>query len=128
MALIGDWNLDRIRQTAVARNILWENRDEIAEDSISEWIRLVRRQENPLVTDAFLFFILRFVSGEGDQTKFKTLMCRQRVGRELSNHPIVGNFIKVMSPLVLGFDLNPTGQSAFTFEQRLGSLAVHHPY
>lgn len=131
VTLTGNWNLYRICQTAVTRKMLTENRDEMAHNSISEWTRLVRGQENPSVTDAFLFFILRFSSSEGDKTKLDALLSRQRVAQKLSSHSVVGNYIKVMSPLTLGFDLLPTGQSAFTFEQRLktsGSLMVHYPH
>ena len=86
------------------------------------------------ISEAFLFFVLRFTSGEGDQTQLNALLREHRFFEELNNqHPIVSPYLRVLSPLALGFDVLPARGIATQFDDLLNEggpftgLFMHFP-
>ena len=111
------WTLDRIRRLAVIRKALSE--DKHTAQFVLGWNERVRHQVGESVADACLYFVLRFATSEGDQTKLKAVLSDERMAECLVDHPVVGPFMQIMSPLSLGFDLIPADQRACRFERHL---------
>ena len=119
-SMAGIWTVGRIRRLASIRRQLSDTGAAAALDALEEWSRWRRNEhDDPAALEAFLFFVLRFGSAEGDVTRLGQLFREARVAEELQRHPIVGGFIKVMAPLSLGFDLLPRGGHATEFDERL---------
>ncbi|KAI9554203.1 hypothetical protein GHT06_019475 [Daphnia sinensis] len=117
-AMTGDWTVDRIRRLANIRKQIAEDENVIA-DVIAEWSGWRKNQNDQALTDSLLFFILRFFSGEGDQTRLNRMFRNPRIAEELNHHKVVNNFIKTLSPLSLGFDLQSAATTANVFQERL---------
>ena len=125
-AMLDGWTVQRIRRLAQIRKQLASNDRSLALKAVEAWRRLRRNgqrlEHNSGVTEAFFFFVLRFASGEGDQTRLNVLLHERIVSDELENpHPIVSPYLRVLSPFALGFDLVPVGGIAVQFDQILNS-------
>jgi len=117
-----EWTVERIRQLAVIREALDSGRSQVAADALNKWTRLRRIEHDPATTEAFLFFVLNFSSGRGDETRLRALFGHHQANQELDRHPIIRPYMfKLVSPLSLGFDLLPTGMRTQRFEERLSN-------
>ena len=57
--------------------------------------------------------VLRFASGEEDETQLYAMLHNPLISDELKNqHPIISHFRRILSPVALGFDLKPKGGNA----------------
>uniref|UniRef100_A0A0P4YE06 AAA+ ATPase domain-containing protein n=2 Tax=Daphnia magna TaxID=35525 RepID=A0A0P4YE06_9CRUS len=117
-AMTRDWTVDRIQRLANIRKQIAEVENGI-EDVIAEWSGWRKNQNDQALTDSLLFFILRFYSDEGDQTRLSRMFRNPRIAEELNHHKVVNSFIKTLSPLSLGFDLQPAITTANVFQERL---------
>lgn len=68
---------------------------------------------------SFPLFVLNFASAEGDETRLGAIFSQLGAVEDFNRHPIVGPYIKILSPLSLGFNLLPAGLRAQRFEERL---------
>lgn len=117
-AMTRDWTVDRIQRLANIRKQIAEVENGIG-DVIAEWSGWRKNQNDQALTDSLLFFILRFYSDEGDQTRLSRMFRNPRIAEELNHHKVVNSFIKTLSPLSLGFDLQPAATTANVFQERL---------
>ena len=110
-AMEGNWTVDRISCVTRLRHQLqstgkdMENHRQSVMRYLGEWTKF--HQRAPITSDALLFFILRFATNDGEQILLADLLRDARLPEEVAKHPVVGSYIKVMSPLSLGFDLLP---------------------
>jgi len=114
-----DWTVDRIHRLSLIREALVSGNIDVAVNALTEWTRLRRNEHDPASTEAFLFFVLNFASAEGDETRLGTIFSQLGAVEDFIHHPIVGPYIKILSPLSLGFNLLPAGLRAQRFEERL---------
>ena len=118
-AMVGQWTVGRIRNLAHIRRQLAGNDLGPFAELISDWTRWKRTQDVPAVADSLLLFLLRFSSAEGDQTRLANLFRQEMVAKEFENHQVIGNYIKTLSPLSLGFDLQEATERAVPFQELL---------
>lgn len=114
------WTMKRIHQLALIRKALASGnaRINVAIEALTEWSKLRREGHDPEATESFLFFILNFSSDQGDEMRLGDIFARLEDSNEIRSHAIVGPFIQILSPISLGFDLQPIGRSQ-QFEERL---------
>lgn len=117
-AMTGDWTMDRIRKLALIRQRLALNENGTA-NAIAEWARWRENRSDQSITDALLFFILRFSSDEGDTTRLSNILHDPRIAKELDHHKVVRDFIVTLSPLSLGFPLQAAAVTANPFQECL---------
>ena len=129
-----EWTLQRIHRLAQIRKQLASKDRDIALSAVEAWGRLRQNEHESGVTEAFIFFILRFTSGEGDQTRLNALLRERVVVDELENqHPIISPYLRILSPFALGFDLLPAGGIAPQFDELLNTgnpftgIFMHYP-
>ena len=129
-AMTGEWTVERIRRLAQIRQQLTTNQVGTTANVIAEWGRWRLNRNDRTVTDSLLYFVLRFSSGEGDQTRLGNLFRHQQAAEELVRYQIVGDFMKTLSPLSLGFDLQSGIRRAIPFQERLlnGDAMGHGVY
>ena len=118
-AMTEEWTVDRIRRLASIRKQLTRNGIDATANIIVEWGHWQRNLNDRSVADSLLFFLLRFSSSEGDQTRLSHLFRHERVVEELGRYQVVGDFIRTLSPLALGFDLQSAAGRAIPFQERL---------
>ena len=118
-ACAGDWTIKRVRRLAAIRHHLANSSLDSSVNSIANWRIWADNQQNDSVTESLLFFILRFSTDEGDQTRLGALFRNQQVVDILGRHPIIKPYMKNLSPLSLGFDMISADVRAIPFENRL---------
>ena len=114
-----NWSVDRISRLARVRRLLSDHGQEVAPTAVNEWYRWRTNERGANITDKFLFFILRFITAEGDETKLGQLLKNPRMRERLSVHPVVSAYIRMLSPLSLGFQLLPAVSPAQIFANDL---------
>lgn len=112
-----EWTLQRIHRLGLVREVLSSGGIDVAVNALTEWARLRRIERDEAATEAFLFFILNFASAKGDETRLGAIFSQLRAVGDFSNHPIVGPYIKILSPLSLGFNVLPVGMRTHRFEE-----------
>jgi len=117
--MIDQWTMERIRRLALIRESLASENIEAAVDALTEWGRLRRNEHDLATTEAFLLFVLNFASAGGDETRLNAIFSQLGVMEEIIRHPIVGPYIRVLSPLSLGFNVLPAGMKSQHFEDQL---------
>lgn len=65
-----NWNVERVRHLSWIRKQLTEDWTS-AQRALKEYVRLRVIQPKHTTTDDFLFFVLRFISNEGDSVEFR---------------------------------------------------------
>ncbi|KAI9554792.1 hypothetical protein GHT06_020069 [Daphnia sinensis] len=117
-AMTDDWTINRIRKLAVIRQRLAVNTNGTA-NAIAEWARWRKNRNDQSITDALLFFILRFSSDEGDPTRLSNILHDPRIAKELDHHKVVRDYVTTLSPLSLGFPLQAADVTANPFQECL---------
>jgi hypothetical protein len=93
----GQWNVNRIHQLARVRCLLTEKSRENARAAIETW-NSWRSNPDKDVTDNFIFFVLRFLSGKGDEIKLSHLPLECTISQDLTLEIIPG-FIFIESEM-----------------------------
>lgn len=118
-AMVDNWTVERIRRLASVRHHLTTDQPDVPVNAITRWATWADSQGDESINDSLLWFILRFSTREGDQTRLDALFRNRRVADALGNHPIINGYIKNLSPLSLGFDLKSAHRRAIPFQDRL---------
>ncbi|XP_057375006.1 uncharacterized protein LOC130695963 [Daphnia carinata] len=117
-AMADNWTVDRIQRLANIRKQIAEVENGM-ENVIAEWSGWRKNQNDQALTDSLLFFILRFFSSEGDQIRLSRMFRNPRIAEELNHHKVVNDFIMILSPLSLGFDLQSATSRTTEFQKLL---------
>lgn len=114
-----DWSVARIRRLAEIRRVLTENEDDTLFDAMDEWAERLRNEDDARVLEGYLFFLLRFGSREGDQTRLNAIFSHKRAPEELNRHAIISEFKETFTPMALGFPLQPANGRVTEMQEML---------
>jgi hypothetical protein len=89
-AMTGNWTVVRTQQLALIRQQLASSDNEV-ENVIEEWARWRKSQPDQTVADPLLFFIPRFSSAKGEETRLCNMFRNQRIVEQLNHHRIIND-------------------------------------